>query len=161
MTVMPVDPHDKQRVIQLNFCGEICELWADGALYLPSHNTLVVSDLHFEKGHAQSTAAPLPRYDTDMTLSKLLEIVDKSNPQRCIFLGDSFHNAEVAKLLPEAYRQILNDLSKGRSFVWIEGNHDSELPTFLPGKVYSDFALNSLYFTHTRSQQKQSKQAGL
>ena len=79
MTVMPVDPHDKQRVIQLNFCGEICELWADGALYLPSHNTLVVSDLHFEKGHAQSTAAPLPRYDTDMTLSKLLEIVDKSN----------------------------------------------------------------------------------
>ena len=148
MTVTPVEPQDKQRVIQLNFCGEICELWADGALYLPSHNTLVVSDLHFEKGHAQSTAAPLPRYDTDMTLSKLLEIVDKSNPQRCIFLGDSFHNAEVARHLPEAYRQILNDLSKGRNFVWIEGNHDSELPRFLPGKVYSDFALNGLYFTH-------------
>ena len=46
MTVMPVDPHDKQRVIQLNFCGEICELWADGALYLPSHNTLAVSYTH-------------------------------------------------------------------------------------------------------------------
>ena len=112
MTVMPVDSQHKQRVIQLNFCGEICELWADGALYLPSYKTLVVSDLHFEKGHAQSTAAPLPRYDTDMTLLKLSEIVDKSNPQRCIFLGDSFHNAEVAKRLPEAYRQILNDLSK-------------------------------------------------
>ena len=49
MTVKPVDPQDKQRVIQLNFCGEICELWADGALYLPSYKTLVVSDLHFEK----------------------------------------------------------------------------------------------------------------
>ena len=148
MTEMPVDPHNKQRVIQLNFCGEICELWADGALYLPRYKTLVVSDLHFEKGHAQSTAAPLPRYDTDMTLSRLSEIVYKSNPQRCIFLGDSFHNAEVAKRLPEAYRRILDDLSKGRSFVWIQGNHDSELPTFLPGKVYSDFALNGLYFTH-------------
>ena len=110
MTVMNDDPQDKQRVIQLNFCGETCELWADGALYLPSYKTLVVSDLHFEKGHAQSTAAPLPRYDTDMTLSRLSEIVYKSNPQRCIFLGDSFHNAEVAKRLPEAYRRILDDL---------------------------------------------------
>ena len=94
MTVMPVDPHDKQRVIQLNFCGEICELWADGALYLPSHKTLVVSDLHFEKGHAQSTASPLPRYDTDMTLSKLLKIVDKSNfsiiVEKSIYQGKDF-----------------------------------------------------------------------
>ena len=59
MTVIPVDLSDKRRVIQLNFCGEICELWADGALYLPSHRTLVVSDLHIEKGNAQSTACLL------------------------------------------------------------------------------------------------------
>ena len=148
MNVMPVNLLHKQRVIQLNFCGEICQLWADGALYLPSYQTLVVSDLHFEKAHAQSAVAQLPRYDTDMTLSKLSKIVDKINPQRCIFLGDSFHNAEVAKQLPEAFREILNDLSKGRSFVWIEGNHDPELPAFLPGKASSEFTLNGLYFTH-------------
>lgn len=148
MTVMPVELSDKQRVMQLNFCGEICELWADGALYLPSYKTLVVSDLHFEKGHAQSAAAQLPRYDTDMTLSKLSEVVGKTNPQRCIFLGDSFHNAEVAKRLPKAYRRILNDLSKGRRLVWIEGNHDPDLPGFLPGELRSDFTLNGLYFTH-------------
>ena len=148
MTVMAVDLSNKQRVTQLNFCGEICELRADGALYLPSYQTLVVSDLHFEKGHAQSAAAQLPRYDTDMTLSRLSKTVDKTNPQRCIFLGDSFHNAEVAKRLPEAYRVILNDLSKGRSFVWIAGNHDPDLPAFLPGEVCSDFTLNGLYFTH-------------
>ena len=148
MTVMPVDLSEKQRVIQLNFCGEICELWADGALYLPSYQTLVVSDLHFEKGHAQSAAAQLPRYDTDVTLSRLSKIVKKINPQRCIFLGDSFHNAEVAKQLPEAYKVALNDLSKGRSFLWIEGNHDPELPAFLPGKACSEFSLNGLYFTH-------------
>ena len=148
MTVMPVDLSHKQRVIKLNFCGEICELWADGALYLPSYRTLVVSDLHFEKGHAQSAASQLPRYDTDTTLSKLSKIVNKINPQRCIFLGDSFDNAEVAKQLPEAYRVVLNDLSKGRRFVWIEGNHDPELPAFLPGKTCSEFILNGLYFTH-------------
>ena len=148
MTVIPVSPSEKQRVIQLNFCGEICELWADGALYLPSYQTLVVSDLHFEKGHAQSTTAQLPRYDTDMTLLKLSKIVDKINPQRCIFLGDSFHNAEVAKQLPKAYRVILNNLSKGRSFVWIEGNHDRDLPAFLPGEALSEYTLNGLYFTH-------------
>ena len=67
MTVMPVDPHDKQRVIQLNFCGEICELWADGALYLPSYKTMVVSDLHFEKGCLLYTS-PSPR---DATLSRM------------------------------------------------------------------------------------------
>ena len=148
---MPVDISKKQHVIQLNFCGEICALWADGALYLPSHQTLVVSDLHFEKGHAQSVAAPLPRYDTDMTLSKLSEIVYKINPQRCIFLGDSFHNAEVAKRLPETYRKIIDDMSKSRDFVWIEGNHDSNLPAFLPGDSRSDFTLNNLYFTHKLS----------
>ena len=148
MTVIPVDLSDKQRVIQLNFCGEICELWADGALYLPSHQTLVVSDLHIEKGHAQSTAAQLPRYDTDMTLSRLAEIIDKTNPQKCIFLGDSFHDVEVAKRLPEVYRVILSDLSKGRRFIWIEGNHDPDLPAFLPGESRSDFTLNGLYFTH-------------
>ena len=148
MTVMPVDPSEKQRVIQLNFCGEIIELWADGALYLPNYQTLVVSDLHFEKGHAQSAGAQLPRYDTDATLSKLSKIVNKINPQRCIFLGDSFHNAEVAKQLPEAYKVVLNELSKGRRFVWIEGNHDPELPAFLPGKACSEFSLNGLYFTH-------------
>ena len=76
MTVSPFDPKDKHQVIQLNFCGEICELWADGALYLPSHNTLVVSDLHFEKGHAQSTAcllytspSPRDRYGSRMPSS--------------------------------------------------------------------------------------------
>ena len=148
MTVKPLDLSHKQRVIQVNFCGEICELRADGTLYLPGYETLVVSDLHFEKGHAQSAAAQLPRYDTDTTLSKLSKIVNKINPQRCIFLGDSFHNSEMAKQLPEVYRVILNDLSKGRSFVWIEGNHDPDLPAFLPGEACSEFILNGLYFTH-------------
>ena len=45
-------------------------------------------------------------------------------------------------------RVILNKLSKGRSFVWIEGNHDPELPAFLPGKACTGFTLNGLYLTH-------------
>ena len=134
--------------LSLSFCGELCELFHDGSLYLPSYQTLVVSDLHFEKGRAQSSAAPLPRYDTDVTLAKLERAIDRTTPQSCIFLGDSFHNEGVARTLPPAYCKTLERLAKNRDFVWIEGNHDPDLPAFLPGRCVSEHYLNGLHFFH-------------
>ena len=111
------------------------------------YQTLVVSDLHFEKD-MHNLLQLVHRVMTQTQPYRSCQNCEKINPQRCIFLGDSFHNAEVAKQLPEAYKVVLNDLSKGRSFVWIEGNHDPDLPAFLPGEACSEFILNGLYFTH-------------
>ena len=150
---MRTEERKNQAYLTLSFCGEICELHSDGALYLPSYRTLVVSDLHFEKGRAQSSAAPLPRYDTDVTLSKLEQALHRTDPQTCIFLGDSFHNADVARTLPPAYRGALNRLAEGRDFIWIEGNHDPELPVFLPGRTTAEHFVNGLHFFHQITEQ--------
>ena len=138
----------KQASLSLSFCGELCELFYDGSLFLPSYRILVVSDLHFEKGFAQSSAAPLPRYDTDVTLAKLETAIHRTNPETCIFLGDSFHNETVARTLPSAYRNTLDKLSENTEFIWIEGNHDPDLPVFLPGRCVSEHYVNSLHFFH-------------
>jgi len=145
---MSTDQRKKQRSLSVTFCGELCELHSDGALYLPSFRTLVVSDLHFEKGYAQSAGAPLPRYDTDTTLAKLEKTIRRTDPQTCIFLGDSFHNADVARTLPPIYRKALDELAKNREFIWIEGNHDPNLPVFLPGYAVPEHFLNGLHFFH-------------
>lgn len=145
---MPADQQKKQACLALSFCGELCELHSDGSLYLPSYRTLVVSDLHFEKGNAQSAGAPLPRYDTDVTLSKLEKAISRTDPQTCIFLGDSFHNADVARTLPAVYREALDKLARNRDFIWIEGNHDPDLPVFLPGRAAPEYFVNGLHFFH-------------
>ena len=145
---MKTDQRKKQSCLCLTFCGELCELHSDGSLYLPSYNTLVVSDLHFEKGHAQSGGAPLPRYDTDTTLAKLEQALRRTEPHTCIFLGDSFHNADVARTLPLIYREALDKLAGNRNFIWIEGNHDPDLPVFLPGRAAPEHFVNGLHFFH-------------
>ena len=143
----------KQACLNLSFCGELCELHSDGSLYLPSYRTLVVSDLHFEKGRAQSAGAPLPRYDTDATLSKLEKALFRTDPETCIFLGDSFHNGDVAQNLPSVYRDTLARLAINREFIWIEGNHDPELPVFLPGRAAFAHVVNGLHFFHQITEQ--------
>ena len=40
--------------IETRFCGVNIQLYADGSLYLPDSGLLVISDLHLEKGQAQS-----------------------------------------------------------------------------------------------------------
>ncbi len=75
-------------------------------------NMLVVSDLHLEKGQAQSKAAPLPRFDTDEGIAKLSAAITRTNAKEVIFLGDSFHTNLQAFQLPDIYRQQLIDLSK-------------------------------------------------
>ena len=47
--------------IETRFCGVNIQLYADGSLYLPDSGLLVISDLHLEKGQAQSVW-PDPEY---------------------------------------------------------------------------------------------------
>ena len=144
---MSADQQKKQACLSLSFCGELCEVHSDGSLYLPSYRTLVVSDLHFEKGHAQSSGAPLPRYDTDATFAKLEKAFSRTNPQTCIFLGDSFHNADVARTLPPVYREAIDKLAKNRDFIWIEGNHDPA-PLHLSGTHLATLPIPPPTFRH-------------
>lgn len=127
-------------------------LYADGALHIPEYNLLVLSDMHLEKGAAQSHAVPLPNYDTPETLARMEQAISRTQAENCILLGDSFHNSEVAWRLPEAHIAHLHAISKICNLHWVEGNHDPDLPQHVPGVHCSDISIGQIEFRHMPKQ---------
>lgn len=120
-----------------------------GVLWLPGSATLVVSDLHLEKGAAFARRGMmLPPYDTAATLSRLGAAVASYAPRLVISLGDSFHDRIGSAHLPGCYREQLQGLQRGRDWVWIEGNHDPDRPVGLEGSFLSELHVESLVFRH-------------
>src|SRR5690554_6269123 len=65
----------------------------DGALWLSEAKTLIVSDLHLEKGSAFAVRGQmLPPYDTHAALMKLAALIDTLAPDIVVSLGDAFHD---------------------------------------------------------------------
>ncbi|PHY22265.1 ligase-associated DNA damage response endonuclease PdeM [Caulobacter sp. BP25] len=128
---------------------EVMLRWS-GALWLETERTLVVADLHFEKGssYAARFGQMLPPYDTRETLDRLDREIALLSPERLIFLGDSFHDgAGEARLAADDYRR-LEGLALGRELVWAVGNHDADGPKALPGDVIDEAALMGLTLRH-------------
>ena len=71
---------------------------AAGALYWEAEDTLLVADLHLEKGAAFAALGMLiPPYDTRTTLQRLGKVIRAVEPSRVVALGDSFHRSELAE----------------------------------------------------------------
>jgi hypothetical protein len=120
-----------------------------GALFLPAHGLLVVSDLHLEKGAAFARrGVMMPPYDTAATLDRLAGVVDAYRPAAVVSLGDSFHDVVGARHMPEPFRQRLGAIMQGRDWFWIVGNHDPEPPEGLPGRTVREIAVGNLLFRH-------------
>lgn len=128
------------------------DLFADrsGALYWPGQNTLVVADLHLEKGSSFARFRQhLPPYDTAATLAQLAKIIASYQPARVIALGDSVHDRGAWERLSESDRETLSALChQVEDWVWIAGNHDPEPPTGVPGRSALELALDGLIFRH-------------
>jgi DNA ligase-associated metallophosphoesterase len=123
-----------------------------GALYFAAHRLLVVSDLHLEKGSSFARRGQLiPPYDSAATLSLLAAVVADYAPAVVVSLGDSFHDSDGANRLHPSLRGHLESLMAGRSWIWISGNHDPELPANLPGDVARELVLGALTFRHEPS----------
>ncbi len=121
----------------------------EGLLWLPRSKTLVASDLHFEKGSAfAAIGALLPPYDTAETLSRLALVMDTLAPELFIALGDSFHDVDAQTRLHEADKHRLLALSRTTPTIWIEGNHDPQVPTWLIGDRAGNVTHDGLFFTH-------------
>ncbi|WP_280524833.1 MULTISPECIES: ligase-associated DNA damage response endonuclease PdeM [Stappia] len=133
----------------MSIAGEIVGLHDSGAMWWPDENTLVVADLHFEKGSSFARKGlMLPPYDTAATLEKLAEAIDAFQPTRVIALGDSFHDGEGSDRLPASYRAMLTTLQLGREWIWVTGNHDPIAPVGLCGETVDEVALGGLVFRH-------------
>ena len=133
----------------IHVAGERLMLDPAGVLYWPARQTLVVADLHLEKGSAFAAAGRfLPPYDTRETLERLALLLRRWRPARIIALGDSFHDREGCLRLPAADAEALRRMLAGLDMVWVLGNHDPEPPVGLPGIAADEVRDGRLVFRH-------------
>lgn len=132
----------------------LCDV--SGALWLPDERTLLVADLHFEKGASRAARGYLlPPYDTRETLSRLAAVIARHDPARVIALGDSFHDRHgPARLSGPALameRDMLTAMMRGRDWLWLTGNHDPDLPESIGGSVAEKVAIAGVRLVHEPS----------
>lgn len=120
-----------------------------GALYWPREETLIVADLHLEKGSAFAARGQfLPPYDTAATLRRLDEACARLSPKRVIALGDSFHDRAAEERLSAPDHATLARRIAAQEWVWVLGNHDPQPPKSLGGLVAEEIAIGALTFRH-------------
>lgn len=134
----------------ISICGERLVPDASGALHLPAHNTLIVSDLHLEKGSSYARRGiNLPPYDTRTTLKTLARVIRKYKPARVVSLGDSFHDPEGPERLTQADRDALLALTRAHDWLWIAGNHEGLVDgNALGGTAIEEMELGRLILRH-------------
>lgn len=135
--------------VSFSFAGETLQPLPCGALFWPARATLLVADLHLEKG---SSFAPqgwlLPPHDSLDTLHKLADAVRTTGASRVVALGDSFHDAGgPGRLLPAA-RQLLASLMAGTDWLWVVGNHDGESGEALGGCALPELQVGGIMLRH-------------
>lgn len=137
----------------LMLAGETLVLDLCGGLWLPEHRTLIVSDLHLEKGssYAARSGQFLPPYDTRETLACLHEAVARHEPARVVALGDSFHDARGPERMEPGDRALVAALQEGRDWVWIAGNHDAAVNEGVGGRYADALTLGGLVLRHEPS----------
>jgi DNA ligase-associated metallophosphoesterase len=125
---------------------------AAGALFWPAEDTLIVADLHLEKGAAfAARGMMLPPYDTRSTLLRLAACIAAFEPTRVVVLGDSFHRSELASLIAPEDRETLYALQDGRNWFWVLGNHDPYLPASVGGLTCDEIIIRGVTLRHTPS----------
>lgn len=121
----------------------------DGALWVAESKTLIVSDLHLEKGSAFALRGQmLPPYDTHAALIKLTDLMLRLQPEIIVSLGDSFHDSGGPTRMDARDRQLLQLLMSRCDWVWVEGNHDGRAPETLGGALHEVLHLGSLVLRH-------------
>lgn len=129
--------------------GERLTLLTAGALWREASATLIVSDLHLEKGsHLAARGAMLPPYDTRTTLRRVATLMKNLKPRQVISLGDAFHDGGAEARMDDDDAGMLASLTAAADWIWVLGNHDPEPPARFSGAVETAMRLGSLLFRH-------------
>lgn len=108
--------------MNLKIKDEIVHLIPQKVLFLPEHKILLAADLHFGKvNHFRKSGIPVPTIANDQNTSTLIDVINSTNPDRVIFLGDLFHSHYNEEW--ETVGQIRKHFSEC-SFELVLGNHD-------------------------------------
>lgn len=133
----------------LHVRGQLLMPLAEGALWWDSKRTLVVSDLHLEKGSSFAARGQmLPPYDTQATLSIVEALVRAYRPDRVISLGDSFHDPKAETRMNAEDAERVRALTHATDWIWVEGNHDPDPPAHLGGRAAKTLHMDDIVFRH-------------
>jgi hypothetical protein len=123
-----------------------------GALWLAAERALIVADLHLEKGSSYAARGQmLPPFDTADSLARLEAEVEALAPSTLILLGDSFHDGDGEGRLCAADALRIGALARGRTLIWVLGNHDADGPRALPGERLAGLAMAGFSLVHEPS----------
>ncbi len=135
--------------LEYALCGQPLLLHSSGAAFLTKSRTLVVADLHFEKGSSYvAKGTLLPPYDTRRTLETLSGAMRAFAPKRIVCLGDSFHDGEAFDRLQHEDAVRLAELAENVRWIWITGNHDPHVPKEIGGLITREWTSDDLTFRH-------------
>lgn len=139
--------------LKVRINGEACVMRCSGGLWVVEQRTLIVSDLHLEKGSAFAARGQmLPPYDSPATIAKLEAEVEALNPATVVLLGDSFHDSRAIDRMTASDGARLDAMARGRTWVWLEGNHDlvalAGALDALTGEVVTTLGVGALRLIH-------------
>lgn len=134
-------------VLVAKIAGETMQILADKAIYLPDHDMLIVSDLHFGKiEHFRKNGIGLPANAARMDIDKLEKLIRSINAKEVVFLGDLFHS-DYNNAWP-AFKELLGRFPF-RNFHLILGNHDILDESLYDGiSLTYQMVINDLILTH-------------
>ncbi|MEQ8823528.1 MAG: ligase-associated DNA damage response endonuclease PdeM [Filomicrobium sp.] len=144
---LPKEPDFSRQNISI--CGKSFVADPSGALFWPSEKALIIADLHLEKGSAFAVHGQfLPPYDTRETLKRLAQAIDRTKAKTVIALGDSFHDREAAERMAAHDKETLRILQEACEWIWVLGNHDPEIASWLGGYTATEITVEGITLRH-------------
>jgi DNA ligase-associated metallophosphoesterase len=136
-------------MVPFSFAGETFVPGAEGALYWPARQALLVADLHLEKASWFARLGQfLPPYDSHATLTALAREVERTGARRLYCLGDSFHDRFGCDRLPAAARALLEKMTAALDWTWIVGNHDPGFSDHCGGRLAEELEVGGIVLRH-------------
>jgi len=108
------------------FADQHFSIFPNGELYWQSKKTLIISDLHFEKGSFfYESRQFVPPFDTIETLRQLTKFLADHSVETIIFLGDLVHDELAFQRMTEEARELFFEILKNINCTLTVGNHDN------------------------------------
>ena len=108
------------------FANKKFSLFANGELYWPGKKTLIISDLHLEKGSFFTESNQyIPPFDTTETLRNLSDFINNHPVEKIIFLGDLIHDKLALQRMTEKSKDLFFKILENIDCTLTVGNHDN------------------------------------
>ena len=144
----------------LNFCNHGLQICKEGVLFWLEKEIAIVSDLHLEKGSSYASSGQyIPPYDSEETLLKLLDILNKYKVRKVILLGDTFHDKDAFLRMTPKVRFLFEDFTKKYEVIFILGNHENKIK--IEGiKFHQEYIVDNIHFLHEAIQKNINQISG-